>query len=193
MTTASPTDRNERKPGFWGVKDMNAKYGETRAHAVTPTIVYELASSAFCWMPPEHAMIFTRDPAFVVIDDKDAEQVVLPKSELRKNDQRLDIGADECVANLAELKTEALLSRALLRAGADGPKFTVKTPREKLIDFLINDATGQESLKAEATRKVDADYVDVDEDPRAADEPAAPVRPARAPKRQTADELLAGA
>ncbi|CAB4144096.1 hypothetical protein UFOVP469_12 [uncultured Caudovirales phage] len=134
-------DGATKASGKWAVRDMNARRMidgkvQPRHHEILPGVFYALTFNQDAFMPEEHARRFLIDRAFQVTApsgnivpamDPEASVRVLPNL-LRPN---------QVIADVSELTHEALLTRALMAPGA--PKFTSKTKRDTLIEFLLEE------------------------------------------------------
>ena len=146
---------------LWSVCDKNARQeidGKIipRLHEAAPGTTYKLFFNEFTKMPEHHARTFLRDEAFEVHDEHD--QRVRPLSEdamLRVAPAAL--APQMVIANLDELTTEALVTRASVKPG--GSRYTSITPREILINFLI-----EAEHVAQNIRRSDVGVGDVDGD-----------------------------
>lgn len=137
----------------WSVRDKNARQeldGKivARLHEAAPGSTYKLYFNEFTAMPEHHARTFLRDEAFEVLDEHG--QRVRPLSEdamLRVAPAAL--APQMVIANLDELTSEALVTRASIKPG--GSRYTSVTPREILINFLIDaEAAAQNTRRSDA-------------------------------------------
>lgn len=159
------------KAADWMVFDMNArtfKDGELvpRIHEIRPGVHYKLKFNEGTPMPEADARKFLIDPAFKVFSpdghhvpalDATATQRVMPNM----------LKPDQVIAQLSELTTEALLTRALVAPGA--PRFTASSKRETLIEFLLEDhvragGVARVAESASGTDDADLELEDMDED-----------------------------
>lgn len=130
-------DENDKR--LWSVYDLNAyevRDGKpvARIHDVKPGVRYPLTATEAKEMPEEHARIFLKDPAFKVLNADGEEVASLEEAQKsRKPPEALEPG--QVIAKLEELTTDALLTRAALLPG--GADFTSDTPREQLMDLLL--------------------------------------------------------
>lgn len=120
--------------GQWGVIDRNARE-KPRIHEPVPGRRYALTDAKATLMPREHAVVFLRDPSFVVYDENGEVVPTLPSVEASGERKFTELDAGECVARYDELTSTALLARAMIRPG--GSRFTATTPREILVGFLL--------------------------------------------------------
>lgn len=132
---------DELNTGLWSVLDKNAK-GKPRIHETPRGKQYALQASEPTFMPKADALIFLRDPAFVVMDESGAVQAALPSSEAAGDRKVRELAANECVARYEELSTSALLARVATRPG--GASIDTTAPRDVLIAFLERAPTRQD-------------------------------------------------
>lgn len=123
----------------WTVFDLNARGNDAdgkpvrRTHEPVKNVHYSLSASVGTEMEEAHARVFLRDDAFLVRNQNGEEVPSLQKEQMgRKPPEFLDPGM--VVAKLAELTTDALLTRASTYVG--GTDFPPETDRDALIEFI---------------------------------------------------------
>lgn len=151
--TASAGD----KPKQWAVFDMNATQidhatGEFKAriHEIRPGRRVPLRSDKPFYMDEGDARVFLKDEAFRV-EDAEGNQVLPLRLEAQAREVPKRLEAEFVIAEVAELTTEALVTRIAQFPG--GQQFSTETPRVTLIRFLVSaqrarDATNEASEAA---------------------------------------------
>ena len=135
-----PLPPTERPPGWWGVRDSNARMldenGEpkSRGHEPVRGKIYQLRFDTETFMPEDHARKFLRDEAFLVTDALGEPVASLNKEALKRNIPNDALPANMVIASLEELTQTALMTRCAQRPRA--PKFTSDSSRETMIRFL---------------------------------------------------------
>lgn len=154
--------RDKQEAGEWSVYDSNArredpaKPGEVlpRIHSSRAGRDWPLRSNAPCYMPESDARVFLRDEAFRVHDE---EGILVPhlaqEALLRK--VPTELAPNLVIADLSELTTHALVTRANLRT--DGQKMSRATDREVLIQFLTDGFQQVEDAMPPTARGADDD------------------------------------
>lgn len=150
-----PHDKQE--PGEWSVYDSNArredpnKPGEVlpRTHESRAGRPWPLRNNKPCYMPEADARVFLRDPAFRVHDEDDNFVPGLAQEALMRK-VPTDLAPNLVIADLSELTTSSLVTRANLRT--DGQKMSRATDRETLIQFLIDGLAAPEDALPPTSR-----------------------------------------
>lgn len=129
-------------PAMWTVFDSNAKVLDhstgqfkARVHEVRPGKSYPLYSDRPTRMPESDARVFLRDESFKVMDAK-GNQVLPLKLQAMEREVPKRLEPEFVVAEVQELSTEALVTRAAMFPG--GGQYNTETPRAALIRFLIS-------------------------------------------------------
>lgn len=117
----------------WTVLDKNARE-KRRIHETPSRKQYALHASEPTPMPKADALVFLRDPAFVVMDPTGRVHVSLPASEAAGDRTAKELEPDQCIARYDELTTEALQARVAARPG--GHEIDPTAPRDELVAFL---------------------------------------------------------
>lgn len=165
VTTDSASDG---KAGEWSVVDTNATRGPrthtTRGEKVT------LYADKRTFMSMPKALTFLRDPAFQVWNEHGQRVQNMP-DQSRGIGKMPELQPGETIAHVEELTTEALRARAAQRVG--GERFTGKTTRKELIEFLCHDgltAVQRTAVAANQAAGADSDLIaDEDDDDFAAE------------------------
>lgn len=120
------------------VRDRNA-VGGPRTHEPVPGKTYSLsAEGEGTLMPAEHALVFTRDKAFEVFNEKGQLVPSMPSGAIANTISEaggIKLAPGDTVAKFAELTQEALYARAASVPG--GERLRKNTGRAKLITFLM--------------------------------------------------------
>ncbi len=117
--------------GLCRVFDMNANL-EVREHDVGGAL-YRLSSHGDGTLVPlAHALMFLRDPAFVVMDDHGNRMKMQGPAEERPD---IKLSPHQTIANLNELSVAALAVRAVRLPGSRG--LTKNSGKKKLIGFIM--------------------------------------------------------
>jgi hypothetical protein len=142
MDTKTSSPRGSvRKDGDWAVFDLNAKHldpnnpGEMlpRVHESRPGVTWPLRANMPCYMPQADARVFLKDPSFKVVNENEDEVPPLVPEQRERNVPAM-LSPHMVIANLAELTTDALLTRvAQMRGGA---RYNSTSSRERVIDFI---------------------------------------------------------
>lgn len=151
MASASTAAPTLRPPGYWGVRDTNARVldddgnPKPRVHEAVKGKMYSLRFDQDTFMPEEHARKFLKDASFEVTDAEG--DIVAPLSSQSLSRRMPDaLAPGVVIASLEELTLEALLTRAAQRPRT--PKFTAETKRDLIISFLYDeferDAMGED-------------------------------------------------
>ena len=151
MALSSAAATALRPPGYWGVRDSNARELDAdgnlkpRIHEAGKGRVYALYFDRDTFMPEEHARKFLKDVSWEVTDAEGDIVAPLARQSLsRRMPDALAPGV--VIASLEELTQEALLTRAAQRPRT--PKFTAETKRDLIISFLYDeferDAMGED-------------------------------------------------
>lgn len=140
MAKAATDETEAPKTQLWGVRDTNAREEiegkiRPRIHEAVPGTTYPLVFNEYKYMPEAHARVFLRDAAFDVIDQHGV------KVRAMSDDGKLRIAPSVLaphlvIANVDELTIESLVTRASIKPG--GARFTTATPRDVVIQFLID-------------------------------------------------------
>lgn len=164
----------KKSKGEWGVRDRNARTladdntGTVvpRIHEVRPGLTVPLTFDAPCYMREADARVFLKDASFIVTDADD--NVVAPLSEAAmRRSAPTELPPNMCVADVNELTSEALLTRAAQLPG--GTTFNPNTPREVLIRFIVDDNSGAHNkMRPQADQRDDDGEVEDEMDPDAA-------------------------
>lgn len=135
--------KNEKRPGYWSVYDDNAREFILNTETVIPRnhqpiigYSYPLTFNLPCFMPEAHARILLKDVAFRVYDENDVFVPSLSVEAQLRSIPANGLADDQVIATLHELTNESLLTRACMHQG--GRNFDRLTPRDDLIDFLID-------------------------------------------------------
>lgn len=161
---------DKKGEGEWAVFDTLARgtddKGEPvpRVHEARAGKPYKLFNSIPCWMPESDARVFLKDPAFTVWNNDEEVVPPLPKQAMVRTVRADELPPNCVVADLNELTSDALLTRAAQRPG--GQRFTGETRREALVRFLMDDHSAQMPTTATARPAIQApadDPVEVDE------------------------------
>ncbi len=192
----SATTRAAEQPkNLWFVLDKNAYQGPRIHEAGNRRYSLTNDPDKPTPMPREHALLFLKDPAFVVTDENGVTQAPIPTAEAAR---KRKVGAEEmepgqCVAFYEELTSPALLARAAQRPG--GNLIDPLSKRADIIAFLVKgnpgSNAGQRAGVIQATVDAEASLLEEDEEEgEGATDPdgAAPIGEAAAMAR-----LLAGA
>ena len=142
------------KAGLWSVRDSNAKVIENgevvpRVHEPIPGTSYALKFNEWTPMPESHARVFLRDAAFEVRDAGEQPVRSMTEISLQRALPTAVLPPENVIANLDELTTESLVTRAAMKPG--GNRFSSASGRAALISFLI----GAE-VAAQSGRRYDA-------------------------------------
>lgn len=125
---------------LWSVSDKNAIAGP-RKHTPREGVTYPLTSEGFTKMPAEDAVIFLRDPAFVVKNEEGQIVASMPSGAIAQTASEkggVVLQSGDVIAKFAELTQPALLAR--VKAVPGGERFTRKDSRDKMIAFLTLDS-----------------------------------------------------
>jgi hypothetical protein len=161
-----PKDKQE--PGEWAVFDLNARSVDPNDHSrVLPRhhdsrlgVSWPLRCNEPCHMPEVEARVFLKDPAFKVVNDEGEEVPPLTVSQQSRNLPAV-LAPNLVVASLAELTTDALLTRSAQMRG--GQYFNSTTHREKLIKFLIERQTAKDAVLKPGESLADHEMDDLDD------------------------------
>lgn len=144
---------------MWGVIDTNAREAPRHHEPVRGTI-YALRFDRPTMMPMVHAMVFLRDPAFVVTDADGNVHSALPESERGdRMNARPKLEPGETIAKYEELTTTALVARAVTRPGGQGVN---PRSRSELIAFLTDAPDKADAPRGESGRAALAEASDPD-------------------------------
>ena len=161
-----PKDKQEA--GEWAVFDLNAKQLDPKDNArVLPRhhesrlgVLWALRYNEPCYMPEAEARVFLKDPAFKVVNANGEEVPPLSADQQQRNLPSM-LAPNLVIANLAELTTDALLTRvAQLRGGA---RFNSTSPRERVIAFIIEQQAIRQNVTASAESLADEMVGDIDD------------------------------
>jgi len=160
---------NAKQDGYWAVFDTIARQVDDKTQEVIPRThesfagrQWKLVNHIPCWMPEADARIFLKHPAFTVWNN-DEEIVPALHLQAMERKQPETLAPNLVIAELNELTSEALLTRAAQRGGH---RFSSETRREALILFLLDGNT--EHVRAASPQRRPAiseasnDPVDVD-------------------------------
>ncbi len=141
------------------VYDMNANLA-TREHDVGG-VLYQLSSHGDGTpVPLAHALMFLRDPAFVVLDDHGDRMKMQGPAEERPD---IKLSPHQTIANLDELSVRALAARATKLPGSRGLNKNIG--KKKLIGFImaggIQDAVETNPLDPETEDLIEDDPEDL--------------------------------
>lgn len=131
-----------RAPGEWAVFDRNARYPDpkepgkflARIHDSALGISWPLRANEPCYMPEAHARAFLKDQAFRVLNADDEEMASLAQAQQQRRVPTNQLAPHLVVADLHELTTDALLTRAAQMP--ESRRITSSSTRETIINFL---------------------------------------------------------
>lgn len=123
----------------YGVIDTNVKPGKTRAHIITGEdglpVEYVFHPGKMVKMPAAHAAMFQTVESFKVFDVRGTELSTIQRDHpLQTKAKALVLKPGQVIADLSELKREALIQRAALIP--EGHKFKATAKVEDLIEFI---------------------------------------------------------
>lgn len=148
--------QNPEEPMF-AVRDKNARGDHPRVHDM-PGARYPLWAHKDTPVPERHALMFLRDSAFEVRDET-GRMLASVEHLANERDASRELDPDETIAKYAELTSEALLARAVLRPGAG--TFNRRTPRAELVAFLTSAPMKQDLPRHERARDTSTPEDDV--------------------------------
>lgn len=161
--------KDVRKDGEWVVYDLNANAPDPkepdrvlpRIHASRVGVNWALRHNEACYMPEADARVFLKDPAFKVLNADDEEIPPLSITQQKRN-LPTELAPNLVIANLAEINTDALLTRVAQMRG--GQRFNSSSPRDKIIAFMIEQhmAASQKSTKTDGI-EADGEVGDIDD------------------------------
>lgn len=133
---------NVQEDGDWAVFDSIARQIDDKTQEVMPRAheprlghIYKLRFDLPCFMPESDARVFLKDPAFIV-QNAEGDKVPPLSKQAQQRVKPTTLEPNMVIADLNELTTDALLTRAAQRQG--GQKFSRETRREALIRFLLD-------------------------------------------------------
>lgn len=158
--------KDKQAEGEWQVFDLNARNVDPQDHArVLPRhhdsrlgVSWPLRCNEPCYMPEVEARVFLKDPAFKVLNS-DGEEVPPLSQDQQSRNLPAVLAPYLVIANLAELTTDALLTRAAQMRG--GQHLNSTTPREKLIKFLIERQTSKDAVAKPGESLADGEVDDI--------------------------------
>ena len=144
------------------VFDMNASLA-TREHDVGGVLYQLSAHGEGTPIPLAHALMFLRDPAFVVLDDHGNRMQMEGPAEARPD---IKLAPHQTIANLEELSVVALAVRAAKLPGSRG--LNRNAGKKKLIGFImaggVEDSIETNPLDPETENLIEDDPDDPDGD-----------------------------
>lgn len=133
--------KGSRTPDQWTVFDTNSAKALDgagkeigRTHRARGGRSYKLFSDKGVEMPSTEAITFLCDKAFIVLNEDGERVQPMPESAAFNPAKHIELEPGQAICYVEELTDVALLSRATQRPG--GERFTKKTPRKTLIEFL---------------------------------------------------------
>lgn len=137
--TAATEPKTENVMGFKGrdgmayVRQITLPLGKVATHEDRDGLSYALRSDTWLEMTAEQSYTFLIDPAFEVRNS--AGEVITPVSTNTVEAGRIDLAADEVIANYNELTREALVKRCKKHPGSE--TYSNTTRRDVLTAFLV--------------------------------------------------------
>ena len=140
------------------VWDLNAHSGP-RVHDVGG-VAYTLHSRGDGTpVPLAHAVQFLKDPAFVVLDEKDQRMQMQGPAEKRVD---MKLPPHQVIANLEELRVDSLVVRAKQFPGSES--LTRNSGRAKLINFIMAGGVSDD-IKSVTLDDQTANLIEEEDDP----------------------------
>lgn len=149
---------------LYRVKDLNAIAGPRRHEPVKGTTYDLSAEGDGTPMPMEHAVVFLRDKAFAVFNEKGQKVATMPQgatSQTISEAGGVKLAPGDTVARFTELTQTALMARVSAIPG--GERMKKNTRRETLVMFLMEHAEKQ-APKADEDRITDRQVEAMGED-----------------------------